>query len=149
MAALSEPRLIRGGLAVDDRGRMSFVNDFDFAGVQRAYMAENFEVGYVRAWHGHATADRWVFCVSGSALVCAAELPDAKHPDPKANVYRYTLSSWTPAILHIPKHYANGYMSLEPQTRLIFYASDSLPESAGDDYRYHARLWDPWTIEER
>jgi dTDP-4-dehydrorhamnose 3,5-epimerase len=150
MASLAEPRLIRGGLAVDDRGRVSFVNDFDFAGVKRAYMAENFDVNYVRAWHGHRHAQKWVLCVSGSALVCAAELPDPQHPDPKAKVYRFTLSASAPSILHIPALYANGFRALEPHTRLIFFSSDTLAESNADDFRYPGRFWDgPWAVEER
>jgi dTDP-4-dehydrorhamnose 3,5-epimerase len=34
----SEPRLIQGAVVVDDRGSVSFVNDFDFAGVKRFYV---------------------------------------------------------------------------------------------------------------
>ena len=32
------PRLYSGGISVDDRGSLSFVNDFDFAGIKRFYL---------------------------------------------------------------------------------------------------------------
>ena len=48
-----EPQLIAGGLAVDDRGAVGFVNEFDFAGVQRFYTVKNHRAGMVRAWHAH------------------------------------------------------------------------------------------------
>ena len=50
---MSEPILIKGGLSVDDRGSVSFVNDFNFSDVKRFYMIQNHVQGFVRAWHGH------------------------------------------------------------------------------------------------
>ena len=48
-----EVRLLEGGLAVDDRGTVSFVNGFDFRGVKRFYTVTNHRAGFVRAWHAH------------------------------------------------------------------------------------------------
>jgi hypothetical protein len=31
----------------------------------------------------------------------------------------------------------------------MFFSTSTLDESKDDDVRYHARLWDVWTIEER
>ena len=42
-----------GGIAVDDRGQLRFVNDFNFANVKRFYQVENHRQGFIRAWHGH------------------------------------------------------------------------------------------------
>ena len=52
--------LINGGIAVDDRGQLSFVNDFDFKDVKRFYMVENHEKGFIRAWHGHKKDVKYV-----------------------------------------------------------------------------------------
>ena len=48
------PRLIEGGLAVDDRGSVAFVNDFDLAVARRFYVVSNHSAGFVRAWHACA-----------------------------------------------------------------------------------------------
>ena len=58
--AMDAPWLIEGGLAVDDRGIVSFVNDFDFAGVKRFYMVSNHKAGFVRAWHAHKHEAKYV-----------------------------------------------------------------------------------------
>ena len=50
---MSEPLLIEGGLAVDDRGEVRFVNGFGFEGVKRFYAVSNHQPGFVRAWHAH------------------------------------------------------------------------------------------------
>jgi len=65
------PVVIKGGIAVDDRGSLRFVNDFDFAGIRRFYMVENHAAGFVRAWHGHRHEAKFVYVVSGAALITA------------------------------------------------------------------------------
>ena len=39
---MKEVNLINGGVAVDDRGSVRFVNDFDFEGVKRFYQVQNY-----------------------------------------------------------------------------------------------------------
>jgi len=53
----------------------------------------------------------------------------------------------SPGALH-PAGYANGFMSLTGDARLIFFSDVTLAESKGDDYRYDARYWDIWTIDD-
>ena len=55
------PILIKGGLAVDDRGQLTFANVFSFAGIQRFYMVENFSTEVIRAFHGHLRENKFVF----------------------------------------------------------------------------------------
>ena len=57
--------LLNGGLAVDDRGQVSFVNDFHFENVKRFYMVSNHKQGFIRAWHGHKNESKYVSVVSG------------------------------------------------------------------------------------
>jgi hypothetical protein len=55
----------------------------------------------------------------------------------------------TPSVLAIPEGYANGFMSLEGETSVLFFSSSTVEESADDDVRFPARHWDPWQVEER
>ena len=144
-----EPRLIRGGLAVDDRGQVSFVNDFDFEGVKRFYAVENHSRGFIRAWHAHRKEAKYVMVVRGAALIGAVEIDDWDNPSKDAQVHRHVLSEASPAVLFVPAGYANGFMSLTEDTKILFFSTSSLEDSAGDDIRYDARHWDPWTVEER
>jgi dTDP-4-dehydrorhamnose 3,5-epimerase len=51
--------------------------------------------------------------------------------------------------LYLPPGYANGLMTLSPETRIMVFSTSTLQESLGDDIRFEARFWNPWTIEER
>ena len=144
-----EPKIIRGGLAVDDRGAVSFVNEFNFNGVKRFYMVENHAQGFVRAWHAHKNEAKYVLVVKGSALIGTVEINDWDNPSKEQKVNRFVLSEKNPAVLYIPKGYANGFMSLAPDTKLVFFSTSTLDESLNDDFRYDSRHWDIWQVEER
>jgi dTDP-4-dehydrorhamnose 3,5-epimerase-like enzyme len=148
-SANAEPTLLAGDLAVDDRGTVTFVNDFDFSGVKRFYTVRNHRAGFVRAWHAHRREAKYVTVVAGSALVGAVAIDDWDHPSPNLPVKRFVLSGDKPAVLYIPAGFANGFMSLTVDAQLVFFSTAALQESRSDDVRYDARLWDIWTVEER
>ncbi len=143
------PRLIDGGLAVDDRGQVSFVNDFAFEGVRRFYMVSNHHGGFVRAWHAHRHEAKYVFVTTGAAIVGAVEIDDWERPSKTAQIHRYVLSAKKPSILYIPAGYANGFESLTDDTNIIFFSTATMEEAKSDDVRYDARYWDIWEIIER
>jgi dTDP-4-dehydrorhamnose 3,5-epimerase-like enzyme len=144
-----EPELWRGGLSVDDRGEVVYVNDFDFADVRRFYTVSNHERGFVRAWHGHRRETKYVFVVSGAALICCLEPDDWDTPSTDLRIFRFVLSERLPAVLRVPPGYVNGFMTLASETKLMFFSTSTLDESLGDDIRFPARYWDPWHVEER
>jgi len=144
-----EPRVLAGGLAVDDRGEVGFVNDFDFAGVKRFYTVRNHRRGFVRAWHGHRREAKYVTVVAGAALVGAVRIDDWENPAPDLPVARYVLAAGAPKVLYIPAGFANGFMSLTEDARLMFFSTATLGESAADDVRFDARHWDIWSVAER
>lgn len=146
---MAVPRLIEGGLAVDDRGAVGFVNDFDFAGVKRFYTVTNHKPGFVRAWHAHRHEAKYVTVLRGSAIVGVVKIDDWENPSKDSKVYRYVLSSHKPSVVYIPAGYANGFMSLTEDTLLIFFSTATIEESRGDDVRYDARYWDIWNVVER
>jgi dTDP-4-dehydrorhamnose 3,5-epimerase-like enzyme len=143
------PRLIEGGLGVDDRGQVAFVNEFDFAGVKRFYVVSNHAQGFVRAWHAHRHEAKYVTVVQGSAIVAAVPIDDWQAPSRDAKVHRFVLSSDKPAVLFIPAGHANGFMSLTADAKLMFFSTRTVEESRNDDVRYDARHWDPWSVVER
>ncbi len=144
-----EPILHAGDLSVDDRGEVTFVNDFDFRGVKRFYTVRNHSAGFVRAWHAHRREAKYVTVVEGAAIVAAVKIDDWERPSRDLPVKRWVLAARKPRVLYIPAGYANGFRSLTPDTRLVFFSTSSLAESQGDDVRWDARYWDPWTVEER
>jgi dTDP-4-dehydrorhamnose 3,5-epimerase-like enzyme len=143
------PRLIAGGVATDDRGRVYFANDFDLGPCRRFYFVENFSPGTVRAWHAHRHERKWVLAVSGAALACCVEIDDWETPSTDSEVHRFVLDAATPSVLAVPPGYANGAMSLAPKTKLLYFSDKPLETSMEDDVRFPARHWDPWQVTER
>ncbi|MDD5638848.1 MAG: dTDP-4-dehydrorhamnose 3,5-epimerase family protein [Candidatus Pacebacteria bacterium] len=146
-----KPNIIEGGLAIDDRGQLTFVNDFNFSDIKRFYVVENFSQDVIRAFHGHLKEGKYAFVVSGSAIVAAVEMDNTIKPNKSNEVYRFILSSRKPNILYIPAGYANGFRAIEKNTKIIFFSTSSLEESKGDDYRFPYDYWgkEIWQVENR
>lgn len=150
-------KILNGGLAVDDRGTVSFVNDFDFSGVKRFYQVENHRQGFIRAWHGHKHEGKYIYVARGSALIGAVELPDYyvdeqtgmnvsrsnEQPD------RYVLSANKPQVLFIPPGYCNGAMNLEQDTIVLYFSTSTLDQSLHDDVRFTHDTWNIWSVDNR
>ena len=146
---MEETKLLDGGISVDDRGSVSYVNNFDFINVKRFYLVENHKKGFIRAWHAHKNESKYVLVVEGSALVGTLPIDNWEKPSKNIKVKRYVLSEKSPSILYIPKGYANGFMTLTGKCKVIFFSSSSLSDSMDDDYRFDPYYWNPWDIEQR
>ena len=153
-----QDNIISGGVAVDDRGSVRFVNDFDFSGVKRFYQVDNHKQGFIRAWHGHVGEGKYVYVAKGSALVGAVEM-EVREPievvayvgliTPEGEVFKCVLSSQCPKVLWIPPGYANGFMNLTQDTIIQFFSTSTLEESLGDDIRFPYDRWNIWDQEYR
>lgn len=142
---------IVGDLAVDDRGMVSFINDFNFSDVKRFYQVENFSKDVIRAFHGHLKEGKYVYVARGSALVCVVAIDNTKNPSKKTKVQRFILSSKKPQVVYIPPGHANGFRPLEDNSLIIFYSTSTLKQSIKDDYRFPYDYWgkDIWEVENR
>ena len=141
-----EPDLIKGAMFVDDRGSISFVNDFDLAEMRRFYVVENHEAGFIRAWHCHVEESKYVMALSGTAILALVYVEDPENPPIDPEIHRYVLTFSDPAVLWVPPGYAHGAKTLSPDTKLIFFSDASLAESQKDDFRFDAFQWDPWSV---
>ena len=149
--------LITGGVAVDDRGSVRFVNDFNFDNVKRFYQVDNHRQGFIRAWHGHRHEGQYVYVAQGSVLVGAVEMDSlgdqynqiVPNPPTPGRPQKYTLSSQSPKILWIPPGHANGFMTLTEGAIIQFFSTRTLEESLDDDIRFPYDKWNIWDIEYR
>ena len=147
----TEVQVLEGGLAVDDRGTVSFVNNFNFDGVKRFYKVENFSKDVIRAFHGHEKEGKYVFVAHGSIILAAVRMTDKVNPSKDAKISRFVLSARKPAIVFIPPGYFNGFRILEDNSQILFFSTSTLAESKEDDYRVPADYWGAqiWTVENR
>lgn len=134
---MNEIKVYNGGLSVDDRGSVRFVNDFNFDNVKRFYQVENHEVGFIRAWHGHKNEGKYVYVAAGSALVGIVNMETER-------ITTNTLSSMSPKVLWIPPGNYNGFMTLSPDTKIIFFSTSTLNDSLNDDIRQEYDKWNIW-----
>jgi dTDP-4-dehydrorhamnose 3,5-epimerase-like enzyme len=134
---MSLTKLINGGVSVDDRGSVRFVNDFNFDGVKRFYQVENHSKGFIRAWHGHKKEGKYVYVVNGSALIGVVNMDSEE-------INKFVLSSQTPKVLWIPPGHYNGFKSLEENTKILFFSTSTIEESLGDDIRESHDKWNIW-----
>jgi dTDP-4-dehydrorhamnose 3,5-epimerase-like enzyme len=134
---MGEIKLINGGISVDDRGSVRFVNDFNFEGVKRFYQVENHRQGFVRGWHGHRKEGKYVYVVSGSILIGVVDLFTEV-------LNKYVLSANSPKILWIPPGNYNGFKTLEENTKILFFSTSTLDESLDDDIRVEYDKWNIW-----
>lgn len=149
---METPRLIKGGIAVDDRGRLSFVNDFNFNNVKRFYQVNNFGTKIIRAFHGHRKEAKYVFVPSGSILVITVPLDELEQKKENASdIKKFVLSSSNPSVLYIPKSYSHGFIALEENTNIIFFSTSTLEESKDDDIRHPFDIFgkEIWETENR
>lgn len=123
--------MLNGDIAIDDRGKVSFVNDFDFKDVKRFYVVENHQKGFVRAWHGHKKEGKYVYVSKGAAIIAVVSMKEKSQQ-------RYVLSAEKPQILFIPPENYNGFKTLTDDTQVFFFSTSTLEESKDDDFRLPA-----------
>jgi len=134
---IKEPKIIKGGQVIDDRGIISFVNDMDFGCVRRIYTIRHDIPEMIRAWHYHEYESKFVWVSVGTFLVGAV--------DPKTNkMHQFVLSERHPRMIYIPPRYANGFKNLTSTGIITFFSTSTLEESINDDIRYDWKHWDIW-----
>lgn len=126
--------LIKGDLKVDERGIVSYVNDFDFAGIKRFYVVENHSKE-IRAWHGHLKESKYIYVTRGSVLFGIVSM------DENVEMEKFVLSDKKPQVLYIPPENYNGFRTLTDNSQIIFFSNLTLEESEKDDYRKPKDLW--------
>lgn len=128
----NSPKILDGACAIDDRGILTYVNTVPFEKVCRMYTVENFSLNTVRAFHGHKIEEKFIFVISGSAIIVLAEMKDKNLEKPQ----RYILSARNPQLLYVPAGYVNGFRMLESGTKILFFSTTTVEQTATDDYRF-------------
>jgi dTDP-4-dehydrorhamnose 3,5-epimerase len=135
-------KLFEGKNFCDDRGYVKFVNDFNFENVKRFYNIQNHQKNFIRAWHGHRKEQKYVYVTNGSIKIGIVDL------ETKELEKILFLSSQTPQVLFIPEGKANGFMTLEENTNIMFFSTSTLQESLEDDIRFRYDEWNIWNTKD-
>lgn len=127
---------ISGGLAVDHRGQIRFVNDFDMEQVKRFYLIRNVDTELIRGWRAHRIEQRWFYAVSGSFSVSIIQIDDWAEPSKNLPVQRHVLAAEKSEILHVPPGFGTAFRALSPDSELLVFADYGIDHAPMDDYTY-------------
>lgn len=141
---LRNPQLIKGGSFKDERGTVSFINDFTFYGVKRFYQINNANTDLVRAWQGHQVEHKYFYVSTGSFVIAWVKIDDWQSPSVTLEGAHATLRANEPVILSIPPGYANGILALEKDASLIIFSDQTVASSTNDRWIYDQKLWFNW-----
>ena len=130
-----QPQIIKGNHHKDDRGTLTFNNDFNALGIKRVYTIENESLDFLRAWQGHQIEQRWFSAVAGSFKIKLIEIDDWKNPTKDLPILEFILNSENLDILHVPRGLATSIQYLEDHSKLLLFADYQLGEIQ-DEYRF-------------
>lgn len=139
-----EPSIITAGQHTDERGRLTFFNDFDMTPVKRLYMIEHPDTTVIRAWQGHKVEQKWFYVIAGSFKVVLILPGDWESPSENVEVKEFILEAGKSQVLHIPGGYANGFKALQPNSKMIIFSDFSIEDAGKDDFRFDKNRWYDW-----
>jgi dTDP-4-dehydrorhamnose 3,5-epimerase and related enzymes len=108
---LREPSIFPIDSFQDQRGKISFCNDFDFSKFKRFYTITPAQSGQIRAWQGHRYEEKAFMVLKGEVKLVVIPVFDFRSEKvgfPK----EFTLTSSDPQLVLVPGGYLNGFQFL-------------------------------------
>ncbi|MBB5332743.1 WxcM-like domain-containing protein [Chryseobacterium koreense] len=127
--------LLKGSFHQDERGVITFNNDFDAAEIKRIYTMENRSPDFVRGWQGHKIEQRWFACVAGEFEISVIEIDDFENPSKDLMISKYILQDKALTFLHAPAGCVTAIQAKKEGSKLLVLADYGLGEIQ-DEYRF-------------
>jgi len=143
---LESTKIISGGQFTDDRGTVSFVNDFDMTSIKRFYAIHHPNEEIIRAWQGHKREKKWFYCVRGSFLINVIQIDSWEQPSMDLVVISHYLESSNPSVLYVPGGHVTGIKAHEADSTLMVYSDMFIDETKDDDFRFEKNNWFNWNL---
>ena len=134
------PKLIKGDLHEDGRGKLYYNNFFDASQIKRIYSIENNDENYLRGWKGHQVENRWFLCSKGKIFISVCSLDCFQTKTPKINLF--TLNENEFNILFVPFGYATLVQSGEINSKIICMSDYFLNSSNDENLRWDSNFFD-------
>jgi dTDP-4-dehydrorhamnose 3,5-epimerase-like enzyme len=138
---VKKPSVIQGGCFSDQRGTISFVNDFSFKDIERFYIISNSDENPIRGWQGHKLDAKNFYCLTGSFKIHFVKIDNWENPSKDLTIETVQLNASDSKIVHIPAGYANAVESLDSSSRLLSFSTLPLSQVKQDDVRYPINYW--------
>lgn len=141
---MSNSYLIKGDTFRDERGIVSFVNDFRLDNIKRFYVITHPDLSVVRAWQAHKFELKYFYCLKGEFLLNLVKIDNWSNPSRELKVETYKLKEEISQVLQVPAGYASGFKALRMDSQLLVFSNKTTEESKDDDFRYNANYWYNW-----
>lgn len=135
MIALS---FIPVGIAADHRGSIRFANAFDMADVKRFYIIENKDTDTIRGWRGHRAGQRWYYVLDGAFSLNVVQIDHWEQPSRELPITGNILQSADQRVIHVPAGYAIALQALQPGSRLLAFADQTIEQAEQDNHVFPA-----------
>ena len=127
--------LLEGKKHQDERGIITYNNDFDASKIKRIYTIENDSTDVIRGWQGHKIEQRWFASMIGSFEISVIVIDDFENPSKDLTIQKYLLQDDVLTYLHIPSGCITAIQAKEENSKLLVLADFGLDEIS-DEYRY-------------
>lgn len=127
--------ILNGKRHEDERGIITFNNDFDASQIKRIYTIENHSTEFVRGWQGHKIEQRWFSCMKGKFEISVIKVDDFTQPSKDLDINKYILEDNQLDYLHIPAGCITAIKSVEKGSKILVLADFGLGEIP-DEYRF-------------
>lgn len=127
--------LLEGKKHQDERGVITYNNEFDASQIKRIYTIENNSTDFIRGWQGHKIEQRWFAVMKGSFEVAVIQIDDFDKPSKELDMNIYKLNTNSLDYLHVPAGCVTAIRALEPESKLLVLADYALGEIQ-DEYRF-------------
>ena len=134
-------KVVEGEIFCDERGQISSLNAFRFAGIERFYVIHHPDTDVIRGWNGHKSEKKWFYCIKGSFTLALVEIDNWEAPSPDLKPQIFRLNEGDSKIVCVPEGYANWIKASAPDSILLVFSGKTLPEAYNDCWKYDKNMW--------
>lgn len=128
--------IIKGGISLDARGQIRFVNEFDMSSVKRFYIIKNSDTELIRGWRAHRVEQRWFYLLYGSFELNIVKIDNWTNPSINLTIETIKLSADDLQVIHLPVGYGTALKALEENSELLVFADHGIDHVPFDDYTW-------------
>lgn len=120
----------KGGLFIDNRGKLFHNNIVELTRVKRFYLIENINKEFHRGWKGHEVEKRWFVCVKGQVNIWVINNSDLEKK--VNNAVKFTLTEHSLDVLLVPENNSTLIKQETDGSRVMVF-SDYLLNTSNDE----------------
>ena len=132
---IPNPQLLEGKKHQDERGIITYNNDFDASEIKRIYTIENNSTDFIRGWQGHKIEQRWFSAIKGTFKIQILSIAYFEKGLKGLQPYSFVLKADQMDILHVPAGFVSSIQALEVDAKLLVLADYKVGE-VDDEFRF-------------